>query len=303
MRHPTPRQLSGALLGALAVMSLQGCKRIEMATPKVPAKPSPTAYVDDSVLTSRVRAALLRSPVVNSFNIGIETHEGVVLLSGMAVNTTQIDLAVFVAQTVPGVNSVDSFMFSSGLAAAETTEKAYSVDPGGLTATRPPGQIPPVERSGRGGQPSNTPTPVVQSAGSGYRLRAEVIKHEFERSGPVMHLLLRYTQALITQMAQTAVCNRHHSLDQQLCRWLLLSLDRLQSNQLVMTQELIANMLGVRREGVTEAALKLQRAGLISYARGHINVLDRPGLEGRTCECYDVVKKEYDRLLPEGVAS
>ena len=144
---------------------------------------------------------------------------------------------------------------------------------------------------------------VVQSAGSGYRLRAEVIKHEFERSGPVMHLLLRYTQALITQMAQTAVCNRHHSLDQQLCRWLLLSLDRLQSNQLVMTQELIANMLGVRREGVTEAALKLQRAGLISYARGHINVLDRPGLEGRTCECYDVVKKEYDRLLPKGVAS
>lgn len=161
MRHPTPRQLSGALLGALAVMSLQGCKRIEMATPKVPAKPSPTAYVDDSVLTARVRAALLRSPVVNSFNIGIETHEGVVLLSGMAVNTTQIDLAVFVAQTVPGVNSVDSFMFSSGLAAAETTEKAYSVDPGGLTATRPPGQIPPVERSGRGGQPSNTPTPVI----------------------------------------------------------------------------------------------------------------------------------------------
>ena len=159
MRHPTPRQLSGALLGALAVMSLQGCKRIEMATPKVPAKPSPTAYVDDSVLTSRVRAALLRSPVVNSFNIGIETHEGVVLLSGMAVNTTQIDLAVFVAQTVPGVNSVDSFMFSSGLAAAETTEKAYSVDPGGLTATRPPGQIPPVERSGRGGAAFKHPHP------------------------------------------------------------------------------------------------------------------------------------------------
>src|SRR3989344_5690087 len=133
-------------------------------------------------------------------------------------------------------------------------------------------------------------------------MRGDAMKLEFSRSGPVMHLLLRYTQALITQMAQTAVCNRHHSLDQQLCRWLLLSLDRLQCNQLVMTQELIANMLGVRREGVTEAALKLQRAGLISYARGRINVLDRPGLEGRTCECYEVVKKEYDRLLPKGVA-
>ena len=144
---------------------------------------------------------------------------------------------------------------------------------------------------------------VVQSAGAGFRLRADVIKSEFEHAGPVMHLLLRYTQALITQMAQTAVCNRHHSLDQQLCRWLLLSLDRLPSTQLIMTQELIANMLGVRREGVTEAALKLQRSGLISYARGHINVLDRPGLERRTCECYEVVKKEYDRLLPLVVAS
>jgi len=152
---------------------------------------------------------------------------------------------------------------------------------------------------GGGSTPSRA---VVQSAGSGYRMRADAMKLEFSRSGPVMHLLLRYTQALITQMAQTAVCNRHHSLDQQLCRWLLLSLDRLQCNQLVMTQELIANMLGVRREGVTEAALKLQRAGLISYARGRINVLDRPGLEGRTCECYEVVKKEYDRLLPKGVA-
>ena len=138
---------------------------------------------------------------------------------------------------------------------------------------------------------------VVQSAGQGWRLRARVVKDEFERPGPVMHLLLRYTQALITQMAQTAVCNRHHSLDQQLCRWLLLSLDRLRGNELVMTQELIANMLGVRREGVTEAALKLQRGGLIRYARGHITVLDRPGLEARTCECYAVVKKEYDRLL------
>ena len=140
---------------------------------------------------------------------------------------------------------------------------------------------------------------VVQSAGWGFRLRAQMIKDEFNRSGPVMHLLLRYTQALITQMAQTAVCNRHHSLDQQLCRWLLLSLDRLRSNDLVMTQELIANMLGVRREGVTESALKPQTAGLIRYARGRISVLDRPGLEARTCECYAVVKKEYDRLLPD----
>jgi CRP-like cAMP-binding protein len=139
---------------------------------------------------------------------------------------------------------------------------------------------------------------VVQSAGTGLRLKASVMKEEFNRAGPVLHLMLRYTQALITQMAQTAVCNRHHSLDQQLCRWLLLSLDRLEGNELVMTQELIANMLGVRREGVTEGALKLQHAGLISYARGHIRVLDRPGLEKRSCECYAVVKKEYDRLLP-----
>lgn len=138
---------------------------------------------------------------------------------------------------------------------------------------------------------------VVQSAGDGLRMPAQVLKQEFNRSAAVLHLLLRYTQALITQMAQTAVCNRHHSLDQQLCRWLLLSLDRLQSNALVMTQELIANMLGVRREGVTEAALSLQRAGLIEYRRGHITVLDRPGLERRTCECYAVVRKEYDRLL------
>ena len=140
---------------------------------------------------------------------------------------------------------------------------------------------------------------VVQSAGQGWRLRSRAVKDEFERPGPVMHLLLRYTQALITQMAQTAVCNRHHTLDQQLCRWLLLSLDRLGSSELVMTQELIANMLGVRREGVTEAALRLQKHGLIRYARGHIMVLDRPGLEARTCECYAVVKKEYDRLLPD----
>jgi CRP-like cAMP-binding protein len=144
---------------------------------------------------------------------------------------------------------------------------------------------------------------VVQSAGQGFRLQARLMKDEFNRAGPVLHLLLRYTQALITQMSQTAVCNRHHSLDQQLCRWLLLSLDRLRTNELAMTQELIANMLGVRREGVTEAALKLQEAGLISYARGHIKVLDRPGLEKRTCECYAVVKREYERLLPKQLAT
>ena len=143
---------------------------------------------------------------------------------------------------------------------------------------------------------------VVQSSGKGYRLSAARMKAEFNLASPVVHLLLRYTQALLTQMAQTAVCNRHHSLDQQLCRWLLLSLDRLHGNELVMTQELIANMLGVRREGVTEGALKLQRAGLIRYSRGHITVLDRAGLESRSCECYAVVKKEYDRLLPATIA-
>ena len=144
---------------------------------------------------------------------------------------------------------------------------------------------------------------VVQSAGSGCRLKAQIMKDEFHNAGPVLHLLLRYTQALITQMSQTAVCNRHHSLDQQLCRWLLLSLDRLEGDELVMTQELIANMLGVRREGVTEGALGLQESGLIKYARGHITVLDRTGLEERTCECYAVVKREYDRLLPPGIAA
>ncbi len=148
---------------------------------------------------------------------------------------------------------------------------------------------------GGGSTPSRA---VVQSAGEGFRLDSRTMLDEFERAGPVMHLLLRYTQALITQMAQTAVCNRHHSVDKQLCRWLLLSLDRLRSNELEMTQELIANMLGVRREGVTESALKLQRAGLIHYSRGHITVLDRAGLEKRTCECYAVVRKEYERLLP-----
>jgi CRP-like cAMP-binding protein len=144
---------------------------------------------------------------------------------------------------------------------------------------------------------------VVQSAGKGFRLNASLMLQEFNRAGPVLHLLLRYTQALITQMSQTAVCNRHHSLDQQLCRWLLLSLDRLKSDELVMTQELIANMLGVRREGVTEAAGQLQKAGLIRYQRGHITVLDRHKLEQRACECYAVVKKEYDRLLPATTAT
>jgi CRP-like cAMP-binding protein len=144
---------------------------------------------------------------------------------------------------------------------------------------------------------------IVQSAGSAYRLPGHLMKEEFVRGGAMQHLLLRYTQALLTQMAQTAVCNRHHSVDQQLCRWLLLSLDRLPSNKLVMTQELIANMLGVRREGVTEAAGKLQSAGLIQYSRGRITVLDRPGLEARACECYGVVKTESDRLLPNAIAT
>jgi CRP-like cAMP-binding protein len=148
------------------------------------------------------------------------------------------------------------------------------------------------------GGESTSSRAVVQSAGHAYRLEGELMKLEFIRAGPMQRLLLRYTQALLTQMAQTAVCNRYHSLDQQLCRWLLLSLDRLPSNELVMTQELIANMLGVRREGVTEAARKLQEAGLIQYSRGRIVVLDRPGIEARTCECYAVVKRESDRLLP-----
>ena len=152
------------------------------------------------------------------------------------------------------------------------------------------------------GGESTSSRAVVLSAGQGYRLAAARIKEEFTRA-PILHLLLRYTQALITQMAQTAVCNRHHSLDQQVCRWLLLSLDRLSGNEIVMTQELISNMLGVRREGVTESATKLQKAGLIRYSRGHITVLDRPGLERRACECYAVVKREYDRLLPREIAA
>ena len=140
---------------------------------------------------------------------------------------------------------------------------------------------------------------VVQSAGVGYKIKSKTLVNAFNNSPPIQHLLLRFTQALITQMTQTAVCNRHHTLDQQFCRWLLLSLDRLNTNELIMTQELIANMLGVRREGVTEAASKVQKAGLISYRRGHITILDRAGLEKRTCECYKVVKVEYDRLLPD----
>jgi len=153
---------------------------------------------------------------------------------------------------------------------------------------------------GGGSTPSRA---VVQSAGHGFRLGAQLMKDEFDRAGPVLNLLLRYTQALITQMSQTAVCNRHHSLDQQLCRWLLLSLDRLRGYQLNMTQELIGKMLGVRRETVTQSALQLQKAGLIRYVRGHITVIDRSGLEKRSCECYAVVKMEYDRLLPVGIAT
>ena len=149
------------------------------------------------------------------------------------------------------------------------------------------------------GGETTTNRAIVQSAGNAYRLAGQQLKDEFHRNGQMQILLLRYTQALITQMAQTAVCNRHHSVDQQLCRWLLLSLDRLSSNQLIMTQELIANMLGVRREGVTEAAGKLQKLGVIEYGRGKITVLDRPKLEQLCCECYVVVKNETDRLLPQ----
>lgn len=143
---------------------------------------------------------------------------------------------------------------------------------------------------------------IAQSAGDAFRLPGELLQEEFTRGGPLQHLLLRYTLAMLTQMAQTAVCNRHHTIDQQLCRWLLLSIDRLPTNQLIMTQELIADMLGVRREGVTEAAGKLQAAGLIRYHRGRITVLDRSGLEARVCECYQVVSKEFHRPLPETIA-
>jgi CRP-like cAMP-binding protein len=153
---------------------------------------------------------------------------------------------------------------------------------------------------GGGSTPSRA---VVLSAGRGYRLRAPVLLDEFIQCGEVTHLLLRYAQALMTQMGQTAVCNRHHSLDQQLSRWLLMSLDRLPGHELLMTQELISGMLGVRREGVTEAALSLQKAGMICYARGHITVLDRAGLESRACECYSVMRSEYARLLPGSTAT
>ncbi len=149
------------------------------------------------------------------------------------------------------------------------------------------------------GGEATTSWAVVQSAGHAYRLNGQLLKDGFRRGGSLQRLLLRYTQALLTQMAQTAVCNRHHSVDQQLCRWLLRTLDRLSSSELTMTQELIANMLGVRREGITEAAGTLQRAGLIHYSRGKITVVDRRGLEARVCECYQVVKTEFDRLLPE----
>jgi CRP-like cAMP-binding protein len=152
------------------------------------------------------------------------------------------------------------------------------------------------------GGETTTNRAIVQSAGCAYRLTRRRLKQEFERHGEMLHVLLRYTQALITQMAQTAVCNRHHSVDQQLCRWLLLSLDRLASNKLTMTQELIANMLGVRREGVTDAAGKLQKLGVIQYSRGKIVVLNRPRLESLCCECYDVVRRETDRLLPKAMA-
>ncbi|MBC7919061.1 MAG: Crp/Fnr family transcriptional regulator [Rhodoferax sp.] len=144
---------------------------------------------------------------------------------------------------------------------------------------------------------------VVQSAGLGYRLRAQAVKNEFERAGAVLRMLLRYTQSMIAQVAQTAACNRYHSIDQQLCRRLLLGLDRLPSAELAMTHELVSNLLGVRREGVTAAALKLQQAGVIRYSRGHIVVLDRQRLEQRTCECYAVAKREYDRLLPMPLAA
>jgi CRP-like cAMP-binding protein len=153
---------------------------------------------------------------------------------------------------------------------------------------------------GGGSTPSRA---VVQSGGGGYRMPAAAIRQAFDESGPMMHLLLRYTQALITQMTQTAACNRHHTLDQQLCRWLLMTLDRLDKPEITMTQELMANMLGVRRDGVSAGALKLQRAGLISYLRGNIAVLDRTGLEHRACECYEVVRKEYERLLPRKIAT
>ena len=153
------------------------------------------------------------------------------------------------------------------------------------------------------GGDSTSSRAVIQNSGGAYRLTSQLMKEEFYRAGPVLHLLLRYTQALITQMVQTAACNRHHSLDQQLCRWLLMSLDRLQGTEMLMTRELIAHMLGVDPDSATEGALKLQAAELIDYTQGRIRVVDRIGLEKRTCECYAVVKKEYDRLLPDRLAA
>jgi CRP-like cAMP-binding protein len=152
------------------------------------------------------------------------------------------------------------------------------------------------------GGESTSSQAVVQAAGEGFRLDARLLLQEFNRGGPVLHLLLRYTQALITQMAQTSVCNRHHALDEQMCRWLLLTLDRLRSNELVMTHELLSNILGVRRASISDVAGQLQKDGLIRYERGRISVLDRPAVEQRACECYAVVKKEYDRLLPDRTA-
>jgi hypothetical protein len=153
------------------------------------------------------------------------------------------------------------------------------------------------------GADSNPGRAIVKRAGLSFRLKSQVIKEEFYRAGPLMHLLLRYTQALITQMSQTAVCNRHHSVDQQVCRRLLVGFDHTQSSEVLMTQELMATILGIRREGVTESARRLRNAGVIRYARGHISVLDRRGLEQRSCECYEVIKKEYERLLPRGITA
>ena len=179
----------------------------------------------------------------------------------------------------------------------------YEFEDGGLAETAIVGREGMVGIAVFMGGGSGVGRAVVLAAGYAFRLRAQTLKDEFRRSGPLMRLLLRYTQALITQIAQTAACNRHHALEQRLCRWLLLSLDRMQGDDVIMTQELIADMLGVRREGVTAAAQSLQKLGLIHCARGHIVVLDRRGLERRACECYAVVRKEYDRLLPQRAAT
>jgi CRP-like cAMP-binding protein len=230
----------------------------------------------------------------------VETTQGNLLLAALPPDESQrwlplmeaVDMPLGVVLYEPGVTLTHVYFPTTAIVSL-----LYVMENGGSAEIAVVGNEGIVGVSLFMGGESTPSRAVVQSAGMGFRLRADLMKTEFYRAGPVLHLLLRYTQALITQMSQTAVCNRHHTLDQQLCRWLLLSLDRLQGNELVMTQELIANMLGVRREGVTEGALKLQQAGLIRYARGHITVIDRPGLEERSCECYQVVKKEYDRLL------